>query len=232
MTVPTLSQAYPIVDEGGNPAGHFVQAWNNLRRQTALFTATTGGIVPLSGGGTVNYLRADGTWAPVAGGGGGTVTSVSVTTAAGVSGSVATATLTPAITITLGAITPTSVATTAQITSSSATLGSGYATGAGGAIAQATSRATGVTLSKPCGVITLFSTTTTAGQVTTFTVTNTIVAATDVVLIIMGTATGVYFAVVSKTAAGSFNVSLWSPAAVGVAEAPTINFAVHKAVNA
>jgi hypothetical protein len=40
---------------------------------------------------------------------GGTVTSVSVTTANGVSGSVATATTTPAITLTLGAITPTSV---------------------------------------------------------------------------------------------------------------------------
>lgn len=41
--------------------------------------------------------------------GAGTVTSVSVTTANGVSGSVATATTTPAITLTLGAITPTSV---------------------------------------------------------------------------------------------------------------------------
>lgn len=42
-------------------------------------------------------------------GGSGTVTSVSVVTANGVSGSVATATTTPAITLTLGAITPTSV---------------------------------------------------------------------------------------------------------------------------
>ncbi len=41
--------------------------------------------------------------------GAGSVTSVSVTTANGVSGSVATATTTPAITLTLGAITPTSV---------------------------------------------------------------------------------------------------------------------------
>ena len=41
--------------------------------------------------------------------GAGTVTSVSVTTANGVSGSVATATTTPAITLTLGAITPTTV---------------------------------------------------------------------------------------------------------------------------
>lgn len=59
----------------------------------------------------------------VAGGGGsGTVTSVSVVTANGVSGSVATATTTPAITLTLGNITPGSVAATGAITSS---LGSG-----------------------------------------------------------------------------------------------------------
>lgn len=45
----------------------------------------------------------------VATGSGGTVTSVSVVTANGISGSVATATTTPAITLTLGAITPTSV---------------------------------------------------------------------------------------------------------------------------
>ena len=44
-------------------------------------------------------------------GGSGTVTSVSVTTANGVSGTVATSTTTPAITLTLGAITPTSINT-------------------------------------------------------------------------------------------------------------------------
>lgn len=51
------------------------------------------------------------TWVNQAGGGGGsgTVTSVSVVTANGVSGSVATATTTPAITLTLGAITPSTV---------------------------------------------------------------------------------------------------------------------------
>jgi hypothetical protein len=48
----------------------------------------------------------------------GTVTSVSVTTASGVSGSVATSTSTPAITITLSAITPTSVAATGTVTGS------------------------------------------------------------------------------------------------------------------
>jgi hypothetical protein len=54
------------------------------------------------------YLRGDGAWAAVSGGSG-TVTSVSVTTANGVSGTVANATTTPAISLTLGVITPTSV---------------------------------------------------------------------------------------------------------------------------
>jgi hypothetical protein len=52
------------------------------------------------------------------GGGSGTVTSVSVTTANGVSGSVATPTTTPAITLTLGAITPSSVNASGTITAS------------------------------------------------------------------------------------------------------------------
>lgn len=53
------------------------------------------------------FWRGDGTWAAPAASG--TVTSVSVTTANGVSGTVANATTTPAITLTLGVITPTSV---------------------------------------------------------------------------------------------------------------------------
>jgi hypothetical protein len=55
------------------------------------------------------YSCQSGTWATISGGGGsGTVTTVSVVTANGVSGSVANPTTTPAITLTLGAITPTS----------------------------------------------------------------------------------------------------------------------------
>ena len=69
------------------------------------------------------------------GSGSGTVTSVSVTTANGVSGSVANATTTPAITLTLGAITPTSVAinggaTVTKVLSATASLDFG-ATAAG-----------------------------------------------------------------------------------------------------
>lgn len=61
------------------------------------------------------YWRGDGTWAAA---GTGSVTSVSVTTANGVSGSVATSTTTPAITLTLGAITPSSVVSAGAVSDS------------------------------------------------------------------------------------------------------------------
>jgi hypothetical protein len=63
----------------------------------------------------------NGAWIDLIGGGGGgsgTVTTVSVTSANGVSGSVANATTTPAITLTLGNITPTTVAATGTVTGS------------------------------------------------------------------------------------------------------------------
>lgn len=76
-----------------------------------------------------------GTWLLVeANTGAGTVTSVSVTTANGVSGVVATATTTPAITLTLGAITPTSVnkvTITAPATSATLTIPDGVTLNAG-----------------------------------------------------------------------------------------------------
>lgn len=68
----------------------------------------------------VSDIAADGTLtcSTPAGGGSGTVTSVSVTTSNGVSGTVANATSTPAITLTLGSITPSSVAAVGTVTGS------------------------------------------------------------------------------------------------------------------
>lgn len=85
----------------------------------------------LANGTTFNYLP------PGSGGGGtGTVTSVSVTTANGVSGTVTNPTTTPAISLALGAITPTSVNGAAITSTGSATTylnGAGaYTTPAGG----------------------------------------------------------------------------------------------------
>lgn len=79
------------------------------------FTSSLKGLAPASGGGTTNFLRADGTWAAPAGGGGGTVTSVSITTANGVNATVSNPTTTPLISISLGAITPTSVSASGTV---------------------------------------------------------------------------------------------------------------------
>ena len=88
-----------------------------------VWTADPSGVYQVIKNRTAAQVRSD----IGAGTGSGTVTSVSVTTANGVSGSVATSTTTPAITLTLGAITPTSVA--ASSTVSGTTLTSTIATG-------------------------------------------------------------------------------------------------------
>ena len=128
---------------------------------------------------------------------------------------------------------PPAIGGTAAAAGTFTTLGAstttGYATGlgAGGTMTQGTSRTTGVTLNKATGQITLFSTTTTAGQTTTFTVTNSTVAATDVIQVSQSSGTGIYFCT-AKAAAGSFNLSVYTPAAVGSGEAPVLNFVVIK----
>lgn len=52
----------------GNPSGQWGPpidlSFADLTLDLSLFTATVQGVVPASGGGTVNFLRADGSWAP------------------------------------------------------------------------------------------------------------------------------------------------------------------------
>ena len=135
---------------------------------------------------------------------------------------------------TTGAVTTTStignsIAVTGAITSSG-TGGIGYATGAGGAVTQATSRTTGVTLNKRCGAITLVSA---AGSATpaTFTVTNSTVIATDVIIVSQKSGTDLYHLLVTAVAAGSFNLTVFTTGGT-TTEAPVINFAVIDAVAA
>jgi hypothetical protein len=118
----------------------------------------------------------------------------------------------------------------AGITSSSATAGVGYATGAGGAVTQATSRTTGVTLNTVCGAITLVSA---AGSATpaTFTVTNSAVAATDCVFVCQKSGTDKYILEVTNVSAGSFQVTFYTTGGT-TTEQPVFNFIVLKAVAA
>jgi hypothetical protein len=133
------------------------------------------------------------------------------------------------VTPVIGAATGTSLTATGTIVSTG-TAGVGYATGAGGAVTQLTSRTTGVTLNKTAGAITLFSAagTTTAA---TFTVTNSTVAATDVVILNQKSGTDLYDLMVTAVAAGSFNITFRTTGGT-TTETPVFNFAVIKAVAA
>lgn len=158
------------------------------------------------------------------------VMSVSVTTANGVSGTVATATTTPAITLTLGAITPSSVAATGIITSSGGQIG--YATGAGGTVTQNTDKTTGVTLNKLCGTITMNNAALAASTAVSFTLTNNTIAATDLLILnIVGGATAGAYVVTVAAAAGSATITLLNVTAGSLGEAVQIRFAVFKSSN-
>jgi hypothetical protein len=134
-----------------------------------------------------------------------------------------------------GALTPTSVASTGTVTSSSSSAGVGYATGAGGTVTQLTSKSTGVTLSKTSGQITTNNAALASAAVVSFTVTNTTVAATDTINLNLqsGNATaGTYRYWIDKVSAGSFVIAVENRSAGSLSEALVFNFAIVKAVNA
>ena len=133
------------------------------------------------------------------------------------------------VTPVIGAATGTSLTASGTIVSTG-TAGVGYATGAGGAVTQLTSRTTGVTLNKTSGAVTMFNAagTTTAA---TFTVTNSTVAATDVVILSQKSGTDLYDLMVTAVAAGSFNLTFRTTGGT-TTETPVFNFAVIKAVAA
>lgn len=119
---------------------------------------------------------------------------------------------------------------TGKFTTLQATTSAGYTTGAGGTITQGTSRTTGVTIDKICGAITLFTAAGTSAY-TTFTVTNSTVAATDVIIVNQASGTDKYEVFVTAVGAGSFDIT-FADVSGTTTEAPVINFAVIKAVTA
>jgi hypothetical protein len=112
------------------------------------------------------------------------------------------------------------------VLSTSATSGVGYGAGAGGAVTQATSRTTGVTLNKVSGAITLFSA---AGSATpaTFTLTNSAIAAADTVSVAQKSGTDLYEIFVTNVAAGSCKVTFFTTGGT-TTEQPVFNFNVVK----
>ena len=160
-----------------------------------------------------------------------TLTTPTLTTPTITNPTVSTGTFTsPAlVTPAIGVATGTSLTATGVI-ASTGTAGVGYAAGAGGTVTQGTSRTTGVTLDKTSGAITLFSAAGTTSA-TTFTVTNSTVAATDVIILNQKSGTDLYDLMVTAVAAGSFNITFRTTGGT-TTEQPVFNFAVIKGVAA
>jgi len=181
------------------------------------FTVTNTGVTRLSAGTGISLSGSNGAVTISTTTTGGTVTGVSVASN--------TFTVTGSPITTSGTITvdlPSNVALSSS--------GIGYSSGAGGTVTQATSRTTGVTINKLSGSITLVSAAGTSSY-TTFTVTNSTVAATDVIIVNQKSGTDKYEAFVTNVSAGSFNIT-FSDTSGTTTEQPVFNFAVIKAVAA
>jgi hypothetical protein len=106
--------------------------------------------------------------------------------------------------------------------------GVGFATGSGGTVTQASSRTTGVTINKKCGAITLYSAAGTSAYAS-FTVTNSLVTANDVIVVNQQSGTNTYLVFVTAVAAGSFRIT-FSAVSGTATDAPVFNFAVIEGV--
>ena len=121
-----------------------------------------------------------------------------------------------------------------SLTSKLSTGGIGYSTGAGGTVTQATSKSTGVTLNKVSGQITMNAAALAASTSVAFTLTNSTIAAGDVVIVSIasGATSMSYMLQVEATAAGSCSIQVRNVSGGSLSEAIALNFAVIKAVAA
>ena len=109
----------------------------------------------------------------------------------------------------------------------------GYITGEGGTVTQATSKSTAVTLNKKCGTVTLNNAALAADAIVSFTLTNSTISATDVVVLNHASAgTAGKYALNAQAAAGSASINVTNISAGSLSEAIVIRFAVVKAVTA
>jgi len=114
---------------------------------------------------------------------------------------------------------------------SSPTGGLGYGTGAGGTVTQITSKSTGVTLSKVSGQITTHNAALAAATIVSFTLTNTVIAAGDVLVLnhVSGGTLGAY-TLNAACGAGTATITIRNNTAGSLSDAMVIGFALIKGV--
>jgi hypothetical protein len=110
----------------------------------------------------------------------------------------------------------------------------GFGTGYGGAVTQGTSKTTGVTLNTKTGVITMHNAALADAASVKFTLTNSSIGGTDVVICNQGTGgtAGSYVVECVSAGAGSAVLRVTNISGGSLSEALTINFAVIDCVNA
>jgi len=104
----------------------------------------------------------------------------------------------------------------------------GYGTGRG-TVTQETNKSTGVTLNAPCGAITMNGAALNADTTVSFTLTNTSIAATDLLVLnhVSGGTAGAYV-LNAQAAAGSASINVTNISTGSLSEAIVIGFAVIK----
>ena len=161
-------------------------------------------------------------------------TSPTLTTPIITNPAVSTGTFTSPVLVTpsIGVATGTSLSTTGnQVISGTGK--QGYATGSGGIVTQLTSKATGVTLSKSTGQITLDAAALAASTTVSFALTNTVIEAGDILIMnhISGGTAGSYL-LNAQSSAGAASINVRNISLGSLSEAIVIAFAVIKAVSA
>ena len=106
-------------------------------------------------------------------------------------------------------------------------VGIGYGPGAGGTVTQATSKSTAVTLNKPCGQITMNASALAANASVSFTLNNSLVTLTDIVVASTVTLTN-YRVEARINAAGQVGIRVTNVSTSSLSEALKINFAIIK----
>jgi hypothetical protein len=104
----------------------------------------------------------------------------------------------------------------------------GYGTAAQGAVTQLTDKGTGVTLNKSSGQITMNNAALAGNTAVTFTLTNSLISARDVVIMnVSGGATaGAYTSYIASISAGSAVMTLRNLTSGSLSEAVVINYAI------
>lgn len=104
----------------------------------------------------------------------------------------------------------------------------GYTTAAQGAVTQATSKSTGVTLNKSAGQITMNNASLATATNVTFTFTNSLISANDILILNVGSGAtaGAYNCWVSGLSAGAATVTLRNISGGSLSEAVVLNFAL------